>query len=87
MLNSLYAIPSGDWDALADALIDRLCGLLQRIAVARPDRRLTVVKTTGTIDRASDGATGVSDDWENEIHPTAGGYSKLAAKFAAALPT
>lgn len=86
-LKDLYAVPVQDWDALANALIDRLCGLLTDIASSRPTRALTVVKTTGTIVRAQDGSTGVSGDWENEIHPTAGGYAKLAARFAAGLPT
>ena len=28
---------------------------------------------------------GMSNDWENEIHPTAGGYVKLASTFVSKL--
>lgn len=40
-----------------------------------------VVNTRGLLNRASPSATGPSGDWENEIHPTALGYRKLARKF------
>lgn len=33
----------------------------------------------GTLTRAALGATGVSRDWQNEIHPRGVGYAKLAA--------
>lgn len=80
-LNTAYAIPPADWDALARRLIDRLALLLEDIVAARAQRGLLLVPTRGTLASAADGSSGPSGDWENEIHPSAHGYSLLARKW------
>jgi hypothetical protein len=60
---------------LLDALGDGI------IALAQGSERIPnfhVVDTRGTLTPAAPDATGRSGDWENEIHPSAGGYRKLA---------
>jgi lysophospholipase L1-like esterase len=49
-----------------------------------PAANIHVVDTSagvGTLTPAAPDATGNDADWENEIHPNAGGYDKLAAKL------
>jgi hypothetical protein len=73
-----YGIPQEDWEALGVTLIERFKALLQAINMSN----LHVVFTTpGTLTPAAPGSTGPSNDWQNEIHPTAGGYRKLASKY------
>ena len=55
--------------------------LLQVIADSRPGQALHLVDTLGTLTPAPADSTGPSADWENEIHPTAAGYSQLAARW------
>lgn len=74
-----YGIPQQDWKALGVALIERLEALLK--GVAMPNFHV-VDSTPGTLVPAVPGSTGASNDWQNEIHPTAGGYKKLAARYA-----
>jgi hypothetical protein len=62
------------FDALADALLKNL---------HRPQNLVHVVDTRNTLARAELGATGLSGDWINEIHPDAHGYSLLARKISA----
>lgn len=47
-----------------------------------PAAQVHVIRTSGTINRASPGETGLSGDWINEIHPDAHGYALIAAKLA-----
>ena len=79
---SAYRIPPADWLPVATELIDRLAALLRRIVddLNRPaDRRVYLIDTKEALMPAQPDSTGPSNDWENEIHPTPGGYRKLAA--------
>jgi lysophospholipase L1-like esterase len=61
---------------------DRLAALLRQIIgdLNQPnDRRIYLIETQQALIPAQPGTTGPSNDWENEIHPTPGGYRKLAA--------
>jgi hypothetical protein len=60
---------------LLDALGDGITALAEG-----PERipNFHVVNTRGTLEPAPAGARGASGDWENEIHPSAGGYEKLS---------
>ena len=77
-MNDTYRIPATDWDALCDVLIRRLQTLMKNLGQKYAARKLIVVDTVGTLTRADPGTSGVSGDWENEIHPTPHGYSLLA---------
>jgi hypothetical protein len=70
-------------NAISDYVFDRLADTLLGLARTLPDFR--VVDTRDTLKRARPQAGGTSFDWLNEIHPTAGGYRKLAAKLARVL--
>ena len=77
-MNDIYCIPSTDWDALSDELIGMLQTLMRSLGQKYAARNVIVVDTVGTLTRADPGTSGVSGDWENEIHPTPHGYSLLA---------
>jgi hypothetical protein len=51
--------------------------MLQRLA-SDPARNMVLVETQGTL---------APGDWANELHPTAAGFAKIAARFRAALAT
>jgi hypothetical protein len=74
-------IPREAWVPLTDYLLDHVAETLLTLPGRLPD--FFVVDTRGTLTRAALGATGESNDWENEIHPNPGGYRKLAARIAA----
>jgi lysophospholipase L1-like esterase len=75
-------LPATLWVPMADFLLKHLADVLS--ALVGPDMpEFHVVRTLGTVTRATLGATGESGDWENEIHLTAGGYRKVANKVAA----
>ena len=74
-------VPSVLWQPLMRYLLDHLAGQLS--ALALPD--FHVVRTTGLLVPAALGATGASGDWENEIHPTSGGYRKIARRLVDAI--
>ncbi|MCK9389235.1 MAG: hypothetical protein M0Q22_12710 [Sulfuritalea sp.] len=76
-----YQIPPDDWLGVATTLIDRLAALLKDIVArhAAAGRRVYLVETQKALTPAQPGSTDRSNDWENEIHPTPGGYRKLAA--------
>jgi hypothetical protein len=77
-----YGIPAADWLGVATALMDRLAALLRRTIatlITQGHERVYLVDTRAALVPAQPGTTGPSNDWENEIHPTAGGYRKLAA--------
>ena len=85
-----YEVPPADWDALATELIKRLAALLSDIIVAingeyGRDMNLHLINSLGKLDRAADGTSGRSGDWQNEIHPTRAGYGKLAQTWTAAV--
>ena len=79
-----YRIPQPQWSDLGKEFVDRLATLFADI-VAKVnadfgrDMRLFLVNTRDALTRPTAGSTGASGDWINEIHPTGGGYRKLAA--------
>lgn len=76
-----HNIPPSLWQPLSDHLIQRLAGVVRSLPGALPN--VHVIDTLNTLVRAAPGSTGQSNDWLNEIHPTAGGYAKLALKWKA----
>ena len=68
---------------IVDRVFKRLGDALR--SLHDPAKHVFVVDTPGTIQRAAAGATGLSGDWINEIHPDAHGYSLLAAKLSGQL--
>ncbi len=79
-----FAVPATDWLAVSNALIERLGTLLQQLVSARqaadPACALHLVDTrTAALVLAGQTDTGSSGDFLNEIHPTRGGYKKVAA--------
>ncbi len=85
-----FAVPPADWLAVSVALIDRLAAELQTLIAAReaqdPNCNVHLVDSrTAQLVLADQDATGSSGDFVNEIHPTRGGYVKLAAAWRAAL--
>ena len=79
--NTIYHAPPADWQAVADELINRLADMWLALATKYASRNVNVIDTRGTLTRAAAGTTGVSGDWENEIHPTPHGYGLLARKW------
>jgi hypothetical protein len=73
----LYGIPEADWDKVSDAFIDRLAAVTLNLSLAN----FHVIDTRNSLTRAVDNTTGVSNDWENEIHPTGDGYEKMAPRY------
>lgn len=78
-----FNIPQPDWDAVAGELFTRLRDLLKTFEQKYPN--VHVVDTQGTLSPAGNDDTGPTADWQNEIHPTRGGYKQLAAKWAPVL--
>lgn len=74
-------LPREVWQPLTDYLLDHVAETLLALPVQLPN--FHVVDTRGTLVRAALGATGASNDWENEIHATADGYRKIARLIAA----
>jgi hypothetical protein len=80
-MNDMYAVPAADWNALADALINRLAEMWLALAAKNAGRNIRIVDSRGSTTRADAGTTSVSGDWENEIHPTPHGYTLLAQRW------
>jgi lysophospholipase L1-like esterase len=76
-------LPAEVWQPLVDYLFDQVAEALLTLPAQLPE--FHVIDTRGTLLRAHPGVTRASGDWENEIHPTRGGYRKLAAKITAAI--
>lgn len=76
-----YQIPPADWNAVSDELMDRHASMWLDLAAKQSSRNVHVVDSRGATVRAVAGTDGRSNDWENEIHPTAGGYALLARKW------
>jgi lysophospholipase L1-like esterase len=79
-----YQIPPADWLATVIELLKRLASLLRSVVDdlnAGHDRRIYLIDSRDTLVVAEPGTKKVSNDWENEIHPTPGGYRKLAAHW------
>jgi hypothetical protein len=80
---SAAQIPPEDWIPLSDFLLGALARTLDELAAELPN--FYVAPTLGTLDRAAPNTTGVSFDWQNEIHPNGGGYEKLSLKLETTL--
>ena len=89
-------IPEGDRDALVKWFLDSLAQfqgtlnanladpvLMNGNPVQNANIQPIDLHNTLTAARVED--AGISNDWENEIHPTAGGYAKLASVFVSKL--
>ncbi|MBX9964036.1 MAG: hypothetical protein K2Y35_13315 [Burkholderiales bacterium] len=75
------------WVPVADRLMAALAETILGLATGpRRIAQFSVVETRNTLDRAELGSTKKSGDWRNEIHPWKGGYAKLAARLATAIP-
>jgi lysophospholipase L1-like esterase len=79
-----YRVPPLMQQALADALFARLATLLR--SLADPVQRVFVFDSQDpsvAVVAAQAASTGVSNDFENEIHLTPAGYRKVGKAFAA----
>ena len=76
-------IPRRLWNDISDYLVGRLAERIRGLARG-PDRlpAFYVVNTLDTLVPAELGNRRESNDWMNEIHPNAGGYTKLAKKMS-----
>lgn len=70
------------WLDLGRILLEELAGCIKSLALPNVHVIDTLSKTN-TMVPASAGSRGDSNDWDNEIHPNASGYTKLAATWAA----
>jgi hypothetical protein len=77
------AVPEGFYEDVTDIVFDTHADAL--LTLHDPANGVHVVDTRGTIARAALGATALSGDWINEIHPDAHGYALLARKVAETL--
>ena len=77
------AVPAAMQQAVTDIVFDALAEALLKLH--QPYNGVYVVNTRHTLARAAPGATGLSGDWINEIHPDAYGYTLIARKMAAEL--
>ncbi|MBL8524180.1 MAG: SGNH/GDSL hydrolase family protein [Betaproteobacteria bacterium] len=69
-------IPQARWNDVADVVMNALADKLLALPNKLPN--VHVVDTRGLLTRSTNTAKGISNDWENEIHPTADGYRKIA---------
>ena len=75
-------VPPADWVRISDFLTNTLAeGILALAAGPTAVPGFHVVETRGTLIRADLDMPRKSNDWLNEIHPTAGGYDKLAKRI------
>lgn len=81
-----FQVPEADLLGVATALVDRLATLLQSFvddhSANDPQCALFLVDSRKAgVAVAAPNTTGVSGDWQNEIHLTRGGYRKVADKW------
>lgn len=84
-LHDSYNVPSVDWNAVSDEFINRLADMWLSLQSKYSGSNFKVINSRGSLKRADPGTPGVSNDWENEIHPTPHGYSLLAKKWRLSL--
>jgi lysophospholipase L1-like esterase len=72
-----HDIPDSLWISLSDYLFEWLAGVIIELANTIPNFHV-ISNTRETLMRSKLGETGESGDWLNEIHPSIGGYEKLA---------
>lgn len=70
-------VPEELWISLTDYIFESLASALIELSYKIENFHI-VSATRETLLRARLGTTGEDGDWLNEIHPTAGGYKKLA---------
>jgi hypothetical protein len=70
-----FGIPQTDWDNVTQEVFRRLRALLAVIAASFKGG--IVIDTVGKLTLAGNGTPGPTADWQNEIHPTRGGYRKM----------
>ncbi|MCE4555490.1 hypothetical protein [Pelomonas cellulosilytica] len=86
-----FQVPEDAWLGIGQLLMQRLGALLNQLAAARMDAHpdagpIQIVNSQAAgLVLAERDSTGASGDWANEIHPTRGGYDKVAARWAEAL--
>lgn len=85
-----FQIPEGAWLHVSDALMDRADKLLRDLIgkhmTANPQNSLYLVNTrSANLVLAAMGSSERSNDYQNEIHPTVGGYEKIAAIWRATM--
>lgn len=73
-----YQVPEALWQDITDHIFRQLAERLLALQTSIPG--LLVINTLDTLQRAEPGSKGDSRDWANEIHPNAGGYTRLAKK-------
>ena len=83
-----FGVPAQDRLAVSSALMDRLAALFARLVAAHqaadPGCELHLVDSRPVpLVLGDPNATGPSGDFFNEIHPTRGGYTKLATAWRA----
>lgn len=78
-------IPPHYWNALSDALMDKLADMLRSFAGISTNLRLIDTLKNVTLNRANTSDTGNSGDWLNEIHLNNVGKDKVAGYWAAFL--
>jgi hypothetical protein len=75
-------IPEPYWNALSDALMDELAGMLRRFINLGANLQLIDTLANVPLVRAAADSTGSSGDWLNEIHLNDSGKDKVAAYWA-----
>lgn len=78
-----FGIPEADWILVSNELLNRLGALLSELATQYAG--VQVIDTLGTLDAAQTSDIGPTQDWQNEIHPTAHGYRQLDVRWRQAL--
>ena len=73
-------IPKERWSDVSDVILGRLARTLLELEVELPN--FHVARTQRVLRRAEADTTGVSNEWDNEIHPTGAGFRKLARLIA-----
>lgn len=76
-----HHVPEGLWAELVDLLFTRLGDVVRSLNLPN----VHVVDTAGVLTRALPGTHGSSNDWVNEIHPSANGYRKLGRRWRQAI--
>lgn len=64
------------------SLIDRFNDMLLKVAALKEFKHVICLDLRGTLAAGA----GYKKDWANELHPSNGGFAKVARKFAAAIP-
>jgi hypothetical protein len=77
-------VPEEYWISLTDYIFEALASALVELPY-KIENFHVVSATRETLIRAKLGTTGEDGDWLNEIHPSAGGYKKLADIVSAEL--